>query len=130
MPHPYKSSPKKLAYYQVYIGTPEGAAKHAARMTTRRAIRRGELARQPCEKCGGQKSEVHHKDYSEPLDVRWLCKPCHAAEHRKTHCFRGHELSGDNLVFIKGKRHSCRACRAIQARDRYRATKAERSPEH
>lgn len=111
----FKSSPKKLAYYRKYIGTPDGAAKHACRMETRRALRKGFLLRLPCEKCGAAKSECHHEDYSKPLDVHWLCKPCHAVEHRKTHCTRGHELAGENLVFIKGRRHSCRACRAVQS---------------
>lgn len=112
----YKSSPKKLAYYRTYIGKPEGAAKHAARMETRRAIRRGELTPQPCEKCSEQKSEVHHKDYLRPLEVTWLCKDCHAAAHHKTHCIHGHELSGDNIKFFKGRRHSCRACHRERAR--------------
>ena len=43
--------------------------------------RRGKLAQMPCEKCGGADSEKHHDDYSKPLDVRWLCRECHLAEH-------------------------------------------------
>lgn len=35
---------------------------------------------------------------------------------RKTHCKRGHPLSGDNLIGTAGKRH-CRACK--RANDRY-----------
>lgn len=44
--------------------------------------RRGKLLPQPCEKCGSD-AEKHHDDYSKPLEVRWLCRPCHLAEHRE-----------------------------------------------
>lgn len=43
---------------------------------------RGKLAKMPCEKCGTPDSEKHHDDYEKPLDVRWLCRACHLAEHR------------------------------------------------
>lgn len=45
-----------------------------------RAIRRGILTRPDiCEQCGGtgKRIDAAHHDYSRPLDVRWLCKPCH-----------------------------------------------------
>jgi hypothetical protein len=32
-----------------------------------------------CQSCGLMtRVEGHHEDYSRPLDVMWLCKPCHA----------------------------------------------------
>jgi hypothetical protein len=34
----------------------------------------------------------------------------------KTHCIRGHELSGDNL-YVFGKMRTCRACRRIRYAD-------------
>ena len=31
-----------------------------------------------------KKLDGHHKDYSKPLKVIWLCRVCHLQEHRKT----------------------------------------------
>lgn len=56
--------------------------RQAARMTTE-AIRNGTLVRQPCEKCGDEKVEAHHDDYSKPLEVRWLCRKHHLEHHGK-----------------------------------------------
>jgi hypothetical protein len=52
-----------------------------ARLMVRTAIASGKLKRQPCEQCGAPNAHGHHDDYSKPLDVRWLCPPCHAAHH-------------------------------------------------
>lgn len=43
------------------------------------AIKRGELIRgTKCESCDKEGfCEASHEDYSRPLDVRWLCRPCH-----------------------------------------------------
>jgi hypothetical protein len=44
------------------------------------ALRTGALTRPDrCEGCNqGAHIEKHHPDYSKPLIVVWLCKPCHA----------------------------------------------------
>jgi hypothetical protein len=44
--------------------------------------RRGLLVPERCQ-CGAGKTEMHHKDYSKPLQVQWLCRPCHQVEHQK-----------------------------------------------
>lgn len=51
----------------------------------RAAIKAGKIKRQSvCEKCDSNfKVEGHHPDYSKPLEVMWLCKYCHNAEHAK-----------------------------------------------
>lgn len=61
--------------------TREGKTK--ARSAVARAVRKCELIRLPCERCGKTKSEAHHPDYTKPLEVIWLCRQCHAKEHRK-----------------------------------------------
>lgn len=56
--------------------------KKAAHIITGNAIRDGKLIRSPCEKCGNQKVDAHHDDYEKPLNVRWLCRKCHAQHHK------------------------------------------------
>jgi hypothetical protein len=47
----------------------------AQQMAEKHHIEQPEL----CEACGLRKPlEKHHPDYSKPLLVLWLCKPCHA----------------------------------------------------
>lgn len=53
-----------------------------ARQLAQRAIDAGRLVRQPCVKCGASPAQAHHHDYDKPLDVEWLCRPCHAEAHR------------------------------------------------
>lgn len=45
----------------------------------RRAIKKGTLVRPAtCEACGeGGSITAAHADYGRPLEVRWLCRPCH-----------------------------------------------------
>lgn len=48
-----------------------------------RAIRKGEMVPKNCERCGAEKTVAHHEDYSKPLDVMWLCQPCHIQRHKE-----------------------------------------------
>jgi hypothetical protein len=60
--------------------------KHPERIFARgvvlAALRAGMLKKQPCRKCRAPKAQAHHPDYTKPLDVDWLCRPCHGVEHR------------------------------------------------
>lgn len=56
-----------------------------------KAMERGEIVRpDKCEECGGSKRfrdgragiHAHHDDYNKPLEVRWLCQPCHHRWHQ------------------------------------------------
>ena len=48
-----------------------------------RAVRSGKLRKQSCEMCGALKTLAHHENYDDPLNVRWLCQPCHKARHKE-----------------------------------------------
>lgn len=52
----------------------------AAHRVVDRAIRRGELHREPCQICGAP-AEAHHESYEEPLVVMWLCRFHHRRHH-------------------------------------------------
>lgn len=56
--------------------------KKAAHVAVNNAVRDGRLARLPCAFCGARDNlEAHHHDYAKPLDVTWLCRPCHRRFH-------------------------------------------------
>lgn len=58
--------------------------RYTAKNAVNNAVRDGKLERQPfCEICGEPSQHAHHDDYSKPLDVRWLCGPCHRRVHRE-----------------------------------------------
>lgn len=54
---------------------------NAAHAKVRRALLSGRLSRCSCARCGSEKSNAHHEDYGRPLDVVWLCQPCHKIRH-------------------------------------------------
>ena len=70
--------------------TPEQRRKDNCRSYAYTYLKRGYLEREPCNACGAEKAQMHHHDYSKPLEVEWLCRPCHLAEHYGPESFRPH----------------------------------------
>ncbi len=74
---------KQAVYNAVYH------ERKVARNRAEYAIRKGTLARKEhCEHCLRHERyvgqiEMHHADYSKPLEVTFLCRPCHRAAHRR-----------------------------------------------
>lgn len=61
--HPLKKPARKIFNYHIEKGT----------------IKKPEECSKCLKKC---KPEGHHIDYAKPLEVIWLCRQCHAYEHR------------------------------------------------
>lgn len=55
----------------------------SARRKVAYAVKYGHLEKRPCVECGNPDSNGHHEDYDRPLDVVWLCRGCHDAEHAR-----------------------------------------------
>ena len=68
---------KKITFRKDHKLTP--ALKAKARTYANVYKRRGKLRQLPCEQCGNPDTEMHHTNYLQPLNVIWLCRPCHRA---------------------------------------------------
>lgn len=84
---------RRRRYYQEHAAEELARAKplkrtikYRARGTLRRAVRIGKIVKPTtCQECGSESIlHGHHTDYTRPLDVEWLCWPCHARRHRRT----------------------------------------------
>lgn len=69
--------------YRANGGYLKQRGKEKVRYETRQAVWRGEIARQPCRDCGAHPAQMHHLDYANPMDIVWLCGPCHRNEHHR-----------------------------------------------
>ena len=75
---------KRLAANQKrYREDPALRPRHRARSLLNRAVASNRIKKQPCVACGNLKVDAHHQDYQKPLDVQWLCRPCHAKQHHR-----------------------------------------------
>lgn len=73
---------KKMARQITIKWREKNPQAYRAQTAVGNALRDGKLKRGPCSICGTTKSvHGHHKDYSKPLDVVWLCAKCHQRIH-------------------------------------------------
>lgn len=75
------------------------AFRYRARLLLREAVRK-EVVTPPkcCERCDKERTlQGHHNDYSNPLEVEWLCSECHRTWH-KEHKFIAVLVDGDSLL--------------------------------
>ena len=50
----------------------------------KRALKRGDIKKEPCKVCGNLKVQAYYKDWNKPLKVVWLCKKHHIEKSVKT----------------------------------------------
>lgn len=94
--------------------------RHRARIAVSHAIRDGRLIRpDKCQRCGvGCVPQGSHDDYTHPLDVEWLCKPCHIAKDLPRACRHGHAYTEENTRYPRGGGRKCKTCEREQQRMR------------
>lgn len=84
----------------------------------------GKIERRPCEICGNPKTDAHHDDYNKPLDIRWLCRKCHADWHSKNEPVRAKNekecaMCGNTFTFTHRTQKFCSdACRVKWNKER------------
>ena len=78
----YRKTPNGRAsiYKAVYKSINKFAYKQKARYLLNYHLKRGNIKKpDSCTKCNKvKKLEGHHIDYSKPLEVIWVCRPCHS----------------------------------------------------
>lgn len=75
---------KALALERQRASREHSPKMHYAREQVAYAIKTGRLFRpELCEDCGlpHPNIQAHHQNYNYPLDIEWLCKPCHEGWH-------------------------------------------------
>jgi len=65
--------------------------KYQARLFVAMSLKYGYLTKGPCEVCGSARVHAHHTDYSDPLNVRWLCPTHHGQLHTGTFTITAHK---------------------------------------
>lgn len=79
---PFEEVQRKPFTKRRHLVSNEQRIKTAAHSQVASAIANGEIVQQPCEVCADPNTVAHHKDYSKPLEVNWLCRVHHMQAHR------------------------------------------------
>ena len=97
-----KMRPQKRAGKANHFYRGGAKASDKAQNLLETAIKQGAIERKThCEECGDtgefkdgrSKIQAHHDDYNKPLQVRWLCQPCHFKWHEENEPIRRRELT-------------------------------------
>jgi hypothetical protein len=81
----------------------ESLARARARSYAGTYYRRGKLMRpDTCADCSAPPEEMHHEDYSKPLEVTWLCCRCHRRRERERREARRAQTVGDLVRALNG----------------------------
>lgn len=78
------ASPTKPEYRERWVQ--KNGHKVRAEHIAANALKKGRLTKPSlCQCCGAapKRMEMHHPDYSKPLEVLFLCSKCHGKAHRK-----------------------------------------------
>lgn len=83
----WKGGISKNNYHYTKIQKKRYPEKIRARGKVYHAVKTGKLIRGKCEHkgCEEVKTFAHHEDYSNPLDVNWLCRKHHREKHGNRH---------------------------------------------
>jgi len=84
-----KHPERRRAYYKVF-----------------KAIKDGVLIKQPCEICSTPKTQAIHTDYTQPLNVRWLCRLCVSRDSTNTVTYTPDELEDQYRKYINSNQNS------------------------
>lgn len=79
----YEGAIKALSFSRQRLDQIANPTKHSARSKLRYAVRSGYIKKPLlCQEClSGKNIQAHHKDYSRPFFVDWLCGKCHKKRH-------------------------------------------------
>ena len=85
-----------------FLTDEEKRIRAQARGIVTKAIRKGDLVREPCERCGKVPGHAHHRNgYTDPLDVVWLCAMHHGMEHTAMNEARRIEAADNSRAFAQ-----------------------------
>lgn len=68
-------------YAREYSRRPFISQKISCRRKSRYYVEIGKIIKKNCTVCDSPNSQIHHQDYTKPLEVIWLCKKHHTELH-------------------------------------------------